>query len=217
MQQAHLFFLGEPGGGFSRILPEGLTTTCMVMTPPGSSPTGTRDSAKVLLFSRIFPALINFMSLIVLGPFAFSLGHCARMLSFKVPTVVVGAYLLGPMSVPSYRRNLSSNSSSPAISENYMSIYSFWVTLQRTASWKQMIKHNSNDRKLSFLTSQWKNMVLETTRNPAPFVALGVHLVYTTISIALAAHRGPARPLYPIAGDPARDARKKRCAANQQN
>jgi hypothetical protein len=43
----------------------GRTTTCIVITPPGSSPTGTLDSASVLLFSKIFPALISFKSLTV--------------------------------------------------------------------------------------------------------------------------------------------------------
>ncbi len=51
---------------------EGRTTTCIVMTQPGSSPTGTLDSASVLLFSNIFPAFISFISLIDFGPFAFS-------------------------------------------------------------------------------------------------------------------------------------------------
>lgn len=50
----------------------GRTTTCIVMTPPGSSPTRSLDSASVLLFSSIFPALISFMSLIVFGPFSLS-------------------------------------------------------------------------------------------------------------------------------------------------
>lgn len=112
MQQPHFFFLGDPGGGFSVFI-IGFTTTCMVMTPPRSSPIGTLDSAKVLLFSKILPAFISFMSLIVLGPVPLSLGHWARMLSFKVATVVAGGYLLGPISVPSCSRNLSSNWSCP--------------------------------------------------------------------------------------------------------
>lgn len=50
----------------------GRTTTCIVMTTPGSSPTSTRDSERVLLFSKILPAFINFMSFILFGPFSFS-------------------------------------------------------------------------------------------------------------------------------------------------
>lgn len=50
----------------------GRTTTCIVMTPPGISLTGDRDSARVLLFSNIFPAFMSFNSFIVLGPFSFS-------------------------------------------------------------------------------------------------------------------------------------------------
>jgi hypothetical protein len=49
----------------------GRTTTCIVITQPGSSPTGTLDSASVLVFSNIFPAFISFMSLTDLGPFSF--------------------------------------------------------------------------------------------------------------------------------------------------
>jgi len=48
----------------------GRTMTCIVITPPGSSPTATLDSARVLSFSRIFPAFINFMSFVVFGPFS---------------------------------------------------------------------------------------------------------------------------------------------------
>lgn len=51
---------------------EGRMTTCIVMIPPGSSPTGSLDSASVLLFSSILPALINFMSWIVFGRFSLS-------------------------------------------------------------------------------------------------------------------------------------------------
>ncbi len=50
---------------------EGRTTTCIVTTQPGSSPTNTLDSASVLLFSKILPAFISFMSLIDFGPFSF--------------------------------------------------------------------------------------------------------------------------------------------------
>jgi hypothetical protein len=42
-------------------------------------------------------------------------GHWERILSLSVAIVLAGAYLLGPMSVPSYNRNLSSTRSSPAI------------------------------------------------------------------------------------------------------
>lgn len=45
----------------------GLTTTCIVIAPPGTSPTGTLDCETVLLFSRILPALINLISLIDFG------------------------------------------------------------------------------------------------------------------------------------------------------
>lgn len=51
----------------------GRTTTCIVMTPPGSSPTETLDSARVLLFSNILPALISFTSFIVFGAFSLSI------------------------------------------------------------------------------------------------------------------------------------------------
>ena len=42
-------------------------------------------------------------------------GHCARILSFTAATGVAGGYVLGPMSVPSERRNLSSKRSSVAV------------------------------------------------------------------------------------------------------
>lgn len=48
------------------------TTTCMVVTPPGMSHNGLWHSPSVLLFSNIFPALINLTSFTVLGPFSFS-------------------------------------------------------------------------------------------------------------------------------------------------
>lgn len=50
----------------------GRTTTCIVITPPGTSPTGTRDSASVRLFSNILPALISFKSLTVFGAISLS-------------------------------------------------------------------------------------------------------------------------------------------------
>lgn len=46
---------------------EGCTTTCMVITPHGSSPKGVLHWPTVLLLSKIFPALISFMSLAPLG------------------------------------------------------------------------------------------------------------------------------------------------------
>jgi len=51
---------------------DGWTTTCMVVTPPGMSHSGLWHSPTVLLFSSIFPALINLTSFNVLGPFSFS-------------------------------------------------------------------------------------------------------------------------------------------------
>ena len=55
-------------------------------------------------------------------------GHSARILSFKEATDVAGGYVLGPMSVPSERRNLSSNSSSAAaIYENPMTAVNGYV------------------------------------------------------------------------------------------
>jgi hypothetical protein len=50
----------------------GRTTTCIVITPPGISPTGTRDSASVRLFSNILPPLISFKSLTVFGAISLS-------------------------------------------------------------------------------------------------------------------------------------------------
>jgi len=85
------------------------TKTCMVVTPPGTSHKGLLHSPKVLLFSRIFPALIIFTSFTVLGPFSLSLGHWERMLSFKVATLAAAGKLLGPMSDPSVNLNLISN------------------------------------------------------------------------------------------------------------
>lgn len=55
-------FLSERGGR---------TTTCIVMTPPGSS-MGSLDSASVLLFSNILPAFISFKSFTVLGQISMS-------------------------------------------------------------------------------------------------------------------------------------------------
>jgi hypothetical protein len=44
-------------------------------------------------------------------------GQWLRILSLMLATVVAGAYLLGPMSVPSYKRNLSSTGSSKDITD----------------------------------------------------------------------------------------------------
>lgn len=46
---------------------DGCTTTCMVITPLGSSPNGTLHWPTVLLFSNIFPALISLTSFAALG------------------------------------------------------------------------------------------------------------------------------------------------------
>lgn len=46
---------------------DGCTTTCMVITPFGSSPKGTLHWPTVLLFSKIFPAFISLMSFAALG------------------------------------------------------------------------------------------------------------------------------------------------------
>lgn len=46
---------------------DGCTTACMVITPLGSSPNGILHCATVLLFSKIFPALINFTSFAAFG------------------------------------------------------------------------------------------------------------------------------------------------------
>lgn len=89
----------------------GRTTTSMVMIPPGTSLTGDRDSASVLSFSSIFPALISFTSFIVFGPFTSSWGNCESIISFRDPTVVLGLYLLGPISLPSANLNFTSISS----------------------------------------------------------------------------------------------------------
>ena len=48
----------------------GRRTTCIVMIIPGSSPTGSLDSASVLLLSSIFPALMSFKSFTVFGMFS---------------------------------------------------------------------------------------------------------------------------------------------------
>lgn len=95
------FFSFSKGGGW--------TTTCMIVTPPGISHNGLLQSPTVMLLSSIFPALINLTSFTVLGPFSFSLGHRARMLSFKFATLVAAGKLLGPISDPSINRNLISN------------------------------------------------------------------------------------------------------------
>uniref|UniRef100_A0A453R5L9 Uncharacterized protein n=1 Tax=Aegilops tauschii subsp. strangulata TaxID=200361 RepID=A0A453R5L9_AEGTS len=75
----HLFCLGE----FERCLSllslwGGRTTTCIVITPPGTSPTGTRDSARVLLFSSILPALMSFTSLRVFGIMSLSVKNIVK-------------------------------------------------------------------------------------------------------------------------------------------
>lgn len=50
-------------------------------------------------------------------PFYPPLGQWLRILSLMLATVVAGAYLLGPMSVPSYKRNFSSTGSSNDITD----------------------------------------------------------------------------------------------------
>lgn len=105
----HLFGFGEFDCCFSLFLDwGGRTTTCIVITLPGTSPTGTRDSARVLLFSSILPTLMSFTSLTVFGAISLSCGHRARTNSLSAATVVLGSYLLGPMSVPSDSRNFTS-------------------------------------------------------------------------------------------------------------
>lgn len=105
----HLFCFGWFIVFFSFSKWGGWTTTCMVVTPPGILHNGLLHSPTVLLFSSIFPALINLTSFTVFGPFSFSLGHWERMLSFKVATLVAGENVLGPISDPSVNRNLISN------------------------------------------------------------------------------------------------------------
>lgn len=59
-----------------KVLPFSVTggwmMTCIVVTAPTRLETGLRQSLTVLLFSNTFPALINFTSFTVLGPFSFS-------------------------------------------------------------------------------------------------------------------------------------------------
>lgn len=50
----------------------GRRTTCIVMTPPGSSTTGSLESAIVLLFSSIFPAWMSCKLFTTFGPFSLS-------------------------------------------------------------------------------------------------------------------------------------------------
>lgn len=109
MEQTHLFCGDWSPAFFSFSKLGGWITTCMVVTLPGMSYNGLLQSLSVLLFSKILPALIIFTSLTVLGPFSFSLGHCARTLSFKVAMLVAAGKVLGPISDPSFNRNLISN------------------------------------------------------------------------------------------------------------
>lgn len=58
----------------------GRTTTCMVITPPGSSSIGNLDSASVRLFSSIFPPFISFKSFIVFGAFVLSVHNKSSLI-----------------------------------------------------------------------------------------------------------------------------------------
>jgi len=102
---------------------DGCTTTCMVMTPFGSSPKGVLHWPTVLLFSRILPAFINLTSFAAVGANFLSLGHSEMILSLSIATVEALEYRNGPMSVPSYNRNLSSTKSSSGICNPLISDY----------------------------------------------------------------------------------------------
>lgn len=92
-------FLCKVGGGKRR---------CTVLI----TPTGSLDSASVLLLSSILPAVMSFTSLTLSGIYSESLGHWEMIFSLREETVIDGLYLLGPMSVPSASLNLSSIQSS---------------------------------------------------------------------------------------------------------
>jgi hypothetical protein len=77
-------------------------------------------------------------------------GHWERILSLSVAIVLAGAYLLGPMSVPSYNRNLSSTRSSPAIPP-LPSPLSLWYPLRRACcktrpSWSVLSSIGANHK-----------------------------------------------------------------------
>lgn len=62
-----------------------LTTTCMVVIPPGTSHSPLLHSPTVLLFSNICPALIIFKSFTVLGAFALSVTQKKGQLYTSMP------------------------------------------------------------------------------------------------------------------------------------
>ncbi|OAY79198.1 hypothetical protein ACMD2_00152 [Ananas comosus] len=68
-----------------KIAPTGRTTTCIVITPPGTSPTSTLDSARVRLFSNILPALISFRSFMVFGAISLSISKKNLETAFIAP------------------------------------------------------------------------------------------------------------------------------------
>lgn len=55
---------------------DGCTTACIVITPFGSSPNGILHCPTVLLFSKIFPALINLTSFAAFGAIFLSENSC---------------------------------------------------------------------------------------------------------------------------------------------
>nr|GMD85101.1 hypothetical protein Iba_chr14aCG21070 [Ipomoea batatas]GMD91205.1 hypothetical protein Iba_chr14dCG17130 [Ipomoea batatas]GME04810.1 hypothetical protein Iba_scaffold2300CG2220 [Ipomoea batatas] len=117
IEHEHPPFIGVSSCSLSLFLSTmgGRTTTCIVMTAPATSATGSLDSESVLLFSSIFPALISFTSLIVLGPFSLSAKLTVLNFSLRDPTVLLGLYLFGPISLPSASLNLISTNSATAI------------------------------------------------------------------------------------------------------
>ena len=56
----------------------------MVITPFGRSPNGTLHWPTVLLFSKIFPAFINFMSFAALGTIFLSVDRMTKVISEMV-------------------------------------------------------------------------------------------------------------------------------------
>ena len=87
------------------------------------------------------------------------LGHWERMLSLRLATVVVRAYLLGPISVPSYNRNFTSKSSVPISFSSIHSIFESTISANLAGNpWGnllQMIILTIIHWRYKFTTERW--------------------------------------------------------------
>lgn len=103
---------------FSKILPAFINLRSFIVFGPFCfSAQTTQFYLSISLARKRYPFKSSLwkknIKMVVYTPF----GQWLRILSLMLATVVAGAYLFGPMSVPSYKRNLSSTGSSKDITD----------------------------------------------------------------------------------------------------